>query len=105
MIVQTARDIQVLIRRRISVPTVRRRLRYSGLMARSAYRGSMLTPMRCNIRLTWCRQHVRQSQRRWQSVLFTDESPFCFDGYDRRKKIWRRSSERYANCYVRETPR
>ena len=42
--------------RRIEVRTVRRRNRYD-----------------------WFRQHLRWTQRQWQSVMFTYESRFCLD--------------------------
>ena len=36
----------------------------------------------------------------WASVLFTDESHYVLDMLDRRRRVWRRRGERYANCNV-----
>jgi len=55
--------------------------------------------------MDWCRRHVRWTQRDWQTVLFSDESRFCFNVFDRRKKVWRRRGERFADCCVREVPK
>ena len=65
----------------------------------------MLTPIRRRNRYDWCRQHLRWTQRQWQSVMFTDESRFCIDMNDGRAKVWRRQGERYTDCCVREYSR
>ena len=39
----------------------------------------VLTPLHRQNRYCWCRQHLRWTQRQWQSVMFTDESRFCIE--------------------------
>ena len=39
------------------------------------------------------------------TVLFTDESRFLLDMLDRRRRVWRRRGERYANCAIVEHDR
>ena len=53
-------------------------------------------------RLGWAQNHVRWNQRRWNRVLFSDESRFCVSFTDRRARIWRRPKERFADCCVIE---
>jgi hypothetical protein len=35
-----------------------------------------------------------------QPVLFTDESRFCLDFHDGRRRVWRQKNERFMNCCV-----
>ncbi|XP_069139212.1 uncharacterized protein [Argopecten irradians] len=63
--------------RRISISTVRRRLRSgAGWKACRPFRGNMLTQRRRQNRLTWTRRLRRWLMRQWRRVLFTDESRF-----------------------------
>ena len=67
--------------------------------------GSILTPIRRRRRLLWTKQRVNWTQRRWNKVLFINESRLCIDRPDWRKCVWRRRGERYANCCIRECER
>ena len=89
----------------ISPSTMRRRLRERDIRSQNAYRGNVLTPIRRQNHYDWCRQHLRWTQRQWQSVMFTDESWFCIDMNDGRAQVWRSRGERYADCCVREWSR
>ena len=102
---QTARETPGIRNDRISASTVRRRLKHVDMRARYAYRGNVLTPERRRNRVNWCTLHQRWTQRQWNGVLFTDESRFCLDMSDRRKMVWRRRGERYADCCVRQAMR
>ena len=84
---QTARDTKGVFNRRVSASTVIRRLRQAGLWTHTPFRGNVLTPNRRRNWLDWCRRHFRWTQRDWQTVLFSDESRFCFNVFDRRKKV------------------
>ena len=88
--------------RRISSPTVRRRLRQFQLHARRPVRGPDLTPERRRVHLEWCHRHELWTQINWNCVLFTDESRFCMDLADGRERVWRRRGERYADCCIRQ---
>ena len=90
---------------RVSVQTVRRRLHSAGLRARRPYVGSVLTPRHRQARMTWVRRYRRWNNQQWATVLFTDESRFVLDMLDRRRRVWRRRGERYANCNVVEHDR
>ena len=102
---QTAREIPGRRNPRISSPTVRRRLRQYRLRNRRPYKGNILTPLRRRNRLVWAQRRQNWRQRRWNTVLFSDESRFCLDRADGRERVWRRQGERYANCCVREADR
>jgi len=87
MATHTARDTIGVFNRRISASTVIRRLRQAGLRTHTPFRGNVLTPNRLRNRVDWCRRHVIWTQRDWQTVLFSDESRFCFNVFDRPKKV------------------
>ena len=99
---RTARETPGRRNPRISSPTVRRRLRQRELRYRRPVRGNILTPFRRRRRLLWTQQRVNWTQRRWNTVLFSDESRFCVDRPEVRERVWRRCNERYANCCIRE---
>ena len=101
----TARNTPGTRNDRTSTSTVRRRLREANLRSHKAYRGNVLTADRRRRREAWCRRNVRWTQRQWRGVLFIDESRFCIDMNDGRKRVWRRPGERYADCCVRQALR
>ena len=80
----TSRQTRGLNNRRISVDTVRRRLRNAGLRARRPYWGPRLTGWHRAERLRWCRNNVNRRLRDWHDMLFSDESRFCVDHADGR---------------------
>lgn len=79
----------------ISRSTVRNLLRESGLRARTAARGPMLTVAHRRARLQYARDHVNCPMRNWNNVFFSDESRFCLYGNDRRPRAWHRQGQRY----------
>ena len=87
----------------MSIQTVRNRLHSAGLRARRPYVGVSLSHRQA--RLAWTRQHRRWTNQQWATVLFTDESRFLLDMLDRRRHVWRRRGERYANCAIVEHDR
>ena len=94
----TSRQTRDLNNRRISVDTVRRRLCNVGLRARRPYCGQRLTRRHRTERLRWCRNNVNRRLRDWHDMLFSDESRFCVDYADGRFRVYRRTSERYADA-------
>ena len=90
---------------RVSVQTVRNRLHSAGLRARRPYVGVSFSQRHRQARLAWTRQHRRWTNQQWATVLFTDESRFLLDMLDRRRRVWRRRGERYANCAIVEHDR
>ena len=81
---------------------MRNRLHSAGLRAPWPYLGVPLSQRHRQARLAWTRQHRRWPNQQWATVLFTDESWFLLDMLDRRRRIWRRRGERYANCTIVE---
>jgi hypothetical protein len=87
---------------RISTQTVRKRLHASGLHARKPAVRPPLTARHRNCRLQFARLHANWGIRRIRPVLFTDESRFCLDFPDGRRRVWRQKNEQFKNCCVAE---
>ena len=56
-------------------------------------------------RLNWARVHTRWIRRRWNTVLFSDESRLSLQRGDGRVRVYRRRNVRYADCCVLERDR
>ncbi len=82
---------------RISVQTVRNRLREAHLHASRPHRGLDLTAVRHRNRLEWANAHIRWRLALWRGVLCTDESRFSLYRTDGRQRVWRRVGERFAD--------
>jgi len=92
-------------RRRISDQSVRNRLHAAGLHARRPVRGPVLTQRHRMNRLQWSRQRLHWTlQQDWRHVSFSDESHFLLQRHDRRRRVYRRRNERYAQNCVDEAP-
>lgn len=96
---------QTLFRGRIAAQTVRNRLRGHNLRARRPYVGPILRANNRALRLRWCRGHLQWTQRRWNKIVFSDESRFNLSFADGRVRVWRRRGERFADCCVQERDR
>ena len=96
----TAANIPGLHNNRVSAKTVRNHLRKNGLHARRPYVGCVLAQTGGQNRLNWARVHTRWIRRRWNTVLFWDESRFSLNVV-----MARRRNERYADCCVLERDR
>ena len=64
-----------------------------------------LSPQHRRARANWARQHVRWNRAQWRNVLFSDESRFSVDFADRRRRVWRRRNERFADCCIAQHDR
>ena len=89
----------------MSVKYVRNQLHSAGLTARRPYLGVQFPQRHRQARLARTKQHRRWTNQQWATVLFTDESRFLLDMLDRRRRVWRRRGERYANCAIVEHDR
>ena len=84
----------------ITPQTLRNRLHDSNLRAyRPAVRPRLL-PRHRQARLEFARQNVNWDNQRWEPVLFTDESRFCLDFHDGRRRVWREARQRYSQALV-----
>ena len=90
-----ASQLQLATRTRASDQTIGRRLHTRTLRARKPYVCVPLTQRHRQIRLNWTTIQRRWTQRQWNNVLFTDESPFNLEHSDGRRRVWRRPGERY----------
>lgn len=96
---QQLREIRGVV---ISQWTVRRRLEESNLTSRTPAIGPKLTPAHRQARLRFARDHLNWTLEQWGSVLFSDETRICLYGNDRRRKVYRRTGERFAECCIEE---
>ena len=90
---------------RLSKHTILRRLRDGGLRAYRPLRGAILTPLHRRNRQIWTQEHVRWSQRRWNRILFSDESRFLIRRIDGRERVFRRRGQRFHQAHIRQVDR
>lgn len=88
---------------RISRDTVRRRLAEVEVTPYRAATGPLLTADHRRQRRQFAQEHQNWGDREWGNVLFSDESRFCRFSDDRRRRVYRRPGERYAQCNIVET--
>ena len=89
----------------VSKSTVIRRLRARGLRAYRPLRANILTDLHQHNRLQLAREHIGWTQRRWNNVLFSDESRFLINRIDGRERVYRRRGQRYAQQFIRSADR
>ena len=68
--------------------TVRNRLHAANIRACRPAVHPPLTPEQRRLRLTFSQDHLNIPLARLRSVLFTDESKFCVDFNDGRRRVW-----------------
>lgn len=86
---------------RISLTTVKRRLRAAGLMGRVAVRKPLLRPQNKRKRLQWAQSHKDWTIEQWGKVLWTDESKYEVFGSRRRIFVRRTATEKMLpQCVV-----
>ena len=91
---------------RVSAQTVHNRPHEAGLRARRPYVGVPLSQRHHRqARLAWTTQHRGWTNQRLGAILLTDEFRFLLDMLDRRRRVWRRRGDRYANCAAVEHDR
>ncbi|KAJ4446924.1 hypothetical protein ANN_13625 [Periplaneta americana] len=88
--------------RPISAKTVRRRLKASGLISSRPATGPRLLRMHRVERLRFANDHRDWRNGQWSCVLFTDESRFNLCSPDGRERVWRRTGERFSQCWISE---
>jgi transposase len=101
----TARQTQGRRNPRISAQKVCNRLKAAGLRSRRPVVGAVLTQRHRNARLRWATARHYCTRRRWQNVIFSDESRFRLRRSDGRMSVYRRPNERYIDACVHECDR
>lgn len=101
--VQLQQELQAVRRRTVSVSTVRRRLKEKNIAAHRAATGPKLTAAHRRARLQFARDHVDWTIEQWGAVLFSDETRVCLFCNDRRRRVYRRQGERFAQACIQET--
>ena len=101
----TAHRTPALANVRISDPTVRRRLRESGLRARRSVVGPILKQLHRTARLAWARARRRWMLHTWQHILFSDESRFSLRFSDGRYRVYRRRGKHFTDQCVYKSDR
>ncbi|KAF2880240.1 hypothetical protein ILUMI_25934 [Ignelater luminosus] len=86
----------------ISQWTVRQRLSQSNLTPQIPATDPKRTPAHRQARLNFARDHLNLTLEQWGLVLFSDETKICLYGSDRRKKIYQKSGEQFADCCIEE---
>ncbi|XP_062611745.1 uncharacterized protein LOC134273568 [Saccostrea cucullata] len=90
---------------RMSTQALRNRLHDVGLHARRPAVRPPLTVEHRNRRLQFAQDHINWYHHHIQGVLWTDESRFCLDFNDGRRRVWRKKNERYKDCCITEHDR
>ena len=88
---------------RISVQTVRNRVRASGFSSRKPAKKPQLSQRHRALRRQFCARHSRWNLQQWSRVLFSDEFRFCLRKVDGRIRVWRCNWERHLEPTVQPT--
>lgn len=80
----------------VSHSVVNRALHSWSLIGRVAARKPLLSSRNVKKRLAFAKEHVKWGKRRWEKVLFTDESKFELFGTHRRTFVRRLPNERFV---------
>ena len=73
------------------------KLTVCGLFCRRPAKKSRLTDMHKRTRLAWATRYRRYTQKQWANFIFSDESSFPIEKCDKRKRVYRRVNERFAD--------
>lgn len=101
--VELQQELRATRRRTVSVSTVRRRLKEKKITPRRAATGPKLTAAHRQARLQFAREHVDWTLDQWRAVLFSDETRVSLFCNDRRRRVYRRQGERFAQACIQET--
>jgi len=73
----------------VSVRTIRRNLHKIGLNSRIATPKPLPTDKQRKARLNWCTEHQNWLNRKWKTVIWSDESKFTIFKSDGPQRVWR----------------
>ena len=89
---------------RVSDNTVRRHLAEHNYQPLRPAIGPPLTRAHQNTRLAFAREHIHWTVDDWAKVFFTDESRVSLYTSERRARVYRRPTERFAQFNVLQVP-
>ena len=102
--VKTANQIRARLQAdtgvRVSAQTIRNRLHRGHFHTRRPRVIPCLRDHHIRARRRWCRDRQHWDNRRWNNVMFSDESRFTVDFLDRHRRMWRRRNERFHDVNV-----
>ena len=87
---------------RTSLRTVYRRAIQLGLRSRRPVIRIPLGPVHRQARLNWCRDRQNWGIQEWEEIVFSDESRFCLDFSDGRRRVRRLPTERFLEACIAE---
>ena len=96
----SARELLNMWNIKVSVHTVYRRLRTSGLYRRRPLIAPLLTKQHRREREMWAMKKCAW-RRAWDKVIFSDESRFRRMNNDRRVRVWRQAGERFNPSHIK----
>ena len=94
---------QWLPHRRLSLKTLRNRLRAAGLASRRVIKRPLLTDEHKRIRLRWCLARRGWNLRTWRRIHRSDESRFLLHVTDGRMRVWRHKGTAYTPRNIKAT--
>ncbi|PZC72334.1 hypothetical protein B5X24_HaOG211312 [Helicoverpa armigera] len=101
--VELQQQLRSARRTSVSVSTIRRRLQEKKIGAHRAATGPKLTAQHRRDRLQFARDHVDWTINQWRAVLFLEETRVCLFCNDRRRRVYRRQGESFAQACIQET--
>ncbi len=91
------------IKKKVSVSTVKRRLKEVDLNGRVARKKPLLTKTHKRKRLEWGRKYKKWTKSDWEKVLFSDESPFTLFPSSGKLYVRRRVGEEFLDECISPT--
>jgi len=87
---------------KVSVITVRRYLRKSGLFGQVSARKPLLSKWQVKQRLHWCKAYLSYTAADWDRIIFSDECRVS-TYHNSRRYVWRPKNSRYKEKYTCKT--
>ena len=86
----------------LSLSTIKRRIREGGFFGGWSNKKPHISPKNRQCRIKWCKEHLNWTSQQWQSVIWSDESPYTIRG-STRFRVWRLPNERYTPAVTKMT--
>lgn len=99
---KNATDLQRAEFPHVTVDTVRKALRRTGLKAYARRDVPLITKRQERLRVDWAEKHCYWTAEDWRAVIFSDESKFNLFGSDGREWCWRKPGEALDPKYTKK---